>query len=55
MCIRDRAVADGLSEEEAALSTLNPSEADTANCEFFHDVSDCMSLYEGVWMEIRLA
>ena len=54
-CSPIQAVADGLSEEEAALSTLNPSEADTANCEFFHDVSDCMSLYEGVWMEIRLA
>lgn len=50
-----QAVIDGLSEEDAASDTVNPSEEVMARCEYFNDVSDCMSLYENAWMEIRLA
>ena len=48
-------VADGLSEEDAASATINPSEEVIARCEYYNDVSDCMSLYENAWMEVRLA
>ena len=54
-CSPIQAVADSLSEEDAALDTINPSEEIIARCEYFNDVSDCMSLYENAWMEIRLA
>ena len=54
-CSPIQAVADGLSAEDAALDTINPSEEITSRCEYFNDVSDCMSLYENAWMEIRLA
>lgn len=54
-CSPIQSVADGLDEEDAALNTINPSDEETARCEFFNDVEDCMDLYEGVWMEIRLA
>ncbi len=54
-CSPIQAVVDGLSEEDAALDTINPSEEITSRCEYFNDVSDCMSLYENAWMEIRLA
>ena len=54
-CSPIQAVVDGLDEEEAAQSTINPSEEVVSRCEYFNDVEDCMSLYENVWMEIRLA
>ena len=54
-CSPVQAVVDGLDEEEAAQSTINPSEDVVSRCEYFNDVEDCMSLYENVWMEIRLA
>lgn len=54
-CSPIRQVADGLSEEEAASATINPSEEVIARCEYFNDVSDCMELYENAWMEVRLA
>ena len=54
-CSPIQQVVDGLSEEDAAMMTINPSEEVMARCEFFNDVSDCMSLYESVWMEVRLA
>ena len=54
-CSPIQSVVDGLDEEEAAMNTINPSEEETARCEFFNDVEDCMELYESVWMEIRLA
>ena len=54
-CSPIQAVVDGMSDEEKALSTLNPSDDVLNSCEYFHDVSDCMSLYENVWMEIRMA
>ena len=33
---------------------MNPSDEVISRCEFFHDIADCMDLYEQVWMEIRL-
>ena len=54
-CSPIQQVADGLSEEDAASATINPSEEVVARCEYFNDVSDCMSLYENAWMEVRLA
>ena len=54
-CSPIQSVVDGLDEEEAAMNTINPTEEETARCEFFNDVEDCMDLYESVWMEIRLA
>lgn len=54
-CSPIRQVVEGLSEEDAANETINPSEEVSARCEFFNDVSDCMELYENVWMEVRLA
>ena len=54
-CSPIQAVVDGLDEEEAAQSTINPSEDVVSRCEYFNDVEDCMDLYESVWMEIRLA
>jgi len=54
-CSPIQQVADGLSEEDAASATINPSEEVIARCEYFNDVSDCMALYENVWMEVRLA
>ena len=54
-CSPIQAVADALSEEDAASATINPSEETMARCEYFNDVTDCMSLYENAWMEVRLA
>ena len=54
-CSPIQAVVDSLDEEEAAQSTINPSEDVVSRCEYFNDVEDVMSLYENVWMEIRLA
>ena len=54
-CSPIQAVVDGLDEEEAAQSTINPSEDVVSRCEYFNDVEDVMSLYENVWMELRLA
>ena len=54
-CSPIQAVVDGLDEEEAAQSTINPSEDVVSRCEYFNDVSDCMELYENAWMEVRLA
>ena len=54
-CSPIQAVVDGLDEEEKTMDTISPSDEITARCEFFHDVTDVMSLYENVWMEIRLA
>jgi len=51
-----QAVADALQEEDEGLyAVMNPSDEVIARCEFFHDVSDCMELYEEVWMAVRVA
>jgi len=54
-CSPIQSVVNGLSEEDAASDTINPSQEIVSRCEYFNDVSDCMSLYENVWMEVRLA
>ena len=54
-CSPIQQVVDNLSEEDAVMATINPSEEVQARCEFFNDVSDCMELYENAWMEVRLA
>ena len=50
-----RQVVENLSEEEVANAALNPPEDVVARCEFYNDISDAMSLYEGIWMEIQMA
>ena len=50
-----RQVAENLTEEEAANGALNPSQDVIARCEYYNDISDSMDLYEGIWMEIRMA
>lgn len=46
-------VIEGYDEEEKAEPALNPSDETIANCEFFHDISDHMEMYDKIWMEIR--
>ncbi len=48
-----QAVIDEMGEEEKANATLNPPEDVVARCEFFHDISADMALYDQIWMEIR--
>ena len=50
-----QAVADSLeTTDERAYAVMNPAQEVLDRCEFFHDISDTMDLYEQVWMEIRL-
>lgn len=50
-----QAVADGLEQTDArAYAVMNPAQEVVDRCEFFHDITDAMELYEQVWMEIRL-
>ena len=44
---------DIYTDEEKAEEALNPSQEKLDKCEFFHDISDNMSLYDKIWMEIR--
>lgn len=46
-------VIDGYTDEEKVEEALNPSQEKLDKCEFFHDISDNMSLYDKIWMEIR--
>ena len=48
-------VVENLSEEELASTAMNPTDEMVARCEYYHDISDAMDLYEGIWMEIRMA
>ncbi len=48
-----QAVIDEMDEEEKSNATLNPPEDVVARCEFFHDISADMALYDQIWMEIR--
>ncbi len=48
-------VVDNLDEEQAANGALNPPQDVIARCEYYNDISDAMDLYEGIWMEIRMA
>lgn len=50
-----QAVADSLENTDAkAYAVMNPAQEVIDRCEFFHDITDCMDLYEAAWMEIRL-
>lgn len=46
-------VVDEMDEEEAANETLNPTQDIIDRCEFFHDISADMAMYDRIWMEIR--
>ena len=48
-------VVENLDEEQAANGALNPPQDVLARCEYYNDISDSMDLYEGIWMEIRMA
>ena len=48
-------VVDGLSEEEAADTALNPTQDIIDRCEVFLDVSEYNELYEENWMNIQTA
>lgn len=51
-----QAVADALeSSDTRAYNVMNPADEVIDRCEFFHDITDCMDLYEAAWMEVRLA
>lgn len=52
-CSPIQQVVDAYDEEEKAEVALNPSEEILERCEFFHDLSDYMSMYDEIWMEIR--
>lgn len=52
-CSPVQQVVDGYDEEEQAEVALNPSEEVLDTCEFFHDISDDMEMYDKLWMEIR--
>ena len=50
-----QAVADSLENTDAkAYAVMNPAQEVIDRCEFFHDITDCMDLYEAAWMEVRL-
>ena len=48
-----QAVADAYDDEEKAEVALNPSDDVIASCEFFHDISDYMEMYDKVWIQVR--
>lgn len=51
-----QSVADStLDVDERIYKVMNPSEEIIERCEFFHDITDAMDLYESIWMDIRLA
>lgn len=54
-CSPIQSVVDNLGEEDIGSATVNPSEEIVARCEYFNDVSDCMSLYEDAWLEVRMS
>lgn len=48
-------VVDTMDEADAASEAMNPPSDVVARCEYFNDISDCMHLYDNIWMEIRMA
>lgn len=46
-------VVDGMSEEELNNLTLNPTQDIIDRCNFFHDTSEYVEMYEEIWVEIR--
>ena len=49
-----QAVIDGMDDEERGNLTLNPTQDIIDRCEFMHDISDYMELYNRIWNEIRM-
>ena len=52
-CSPIQQVVDGYDEEQLNQPALNPSAETMENCEFFHDITEFMELYESRWMEVR--
>ena len=50
-----RQVVENLDEEQMANTAMNPPEDWVERCEYYHDISDSMNLYEGIWMEVQMA
>ncbi len=48
-------VVENLDEEQTANVAMNPPEEWVDRCEYYHDISDAMNLYEGIWMEVQMA
>ncbi len=48
-----QAVVDEMDEDEKNNQTLNPPADVIDRCEFFHDISEDMALYDRIWIEIR--
>ncbi len=46
-------VFEMMEDEELESEALNPSEETIARCEFFHDISEDMAIYDELWMNIR--
>lgn len=46
-------VVDEMDEEEKNNTTLNPPADVVERCEFFHDISEDMEMYDRIWLEIR--
>lgn len=46
-------VVDEMDEEEKNNATLNPPADVVERCEFFHDISEDMEMYDRIWLEIR--
>lgn len=49
----NQAVIDGMDEEEKNNLTLNPTPEMIERCEFFHDISGDMEMYDRMWLEVR--
>ena len=54
-CSPIRQVQENLDEGETANEILKPSPDVVARCEYYHDISDVMDLYENIWMQIQMA
>lgn len=46
-------VIDEMGDEDKNNLTLNPSQDIIDRCEFFHDISADMDIYDKIWMEVR--
>ena len=52
-CTPIQEVYSMMDEEELAYPGLNPSQEIVDRCEFFHDITDRLDIYEQIWLEIR--